>query len=486
MHQTSPAITNTTETRRPSTTAALDRFVTSSPTTSGSGGGEQRLDGSLELACIAGERGGMNSAKDPADPAELGFSLSDALHSDGDGSLFSVSHAMLAREAGARSWRREEERLRATYRIAQPWLLAPRVFAASQRTVDKAFCSVWLGSDSVLVGTKCNNLLLLDVVTGRHRRVPLPPKPALRLGPELMHNPDGHCGMHAVDVSPDGRYVVTGGRAAEDALVLRRSTMTPVRTFSGHADWVFGLAWVTESHFVSCSRDGTIKLWCVGQPGEEGYVAEAAAPLASVLDNKRAVVKQRDIRCWVPDGRIVSLGVDGSVVTWDSSLRQMRKATLEGARELICLAVQDRLVAAGSRSHMHLLDLRQRCSVVGTMPVTDNGVRSLQLAGHVLSAGTGDANLVFYDLRYLRHARGPRLRDLAEEDDPFDAVRGQQPLELGHLEMPTSTNNVQDTWGWVVRDTVYTHCWDRSGTRLFMAGGPLAVGLAGCSMSVWL
>jgi hypothetical protein len=35
------------------------------------------------------------------------------------------------------------------------------------------------------VGTKCNSLLLLDVITGSHRRVALPPKPAVRLGPEL-------------------------------------------------------------------------------------------------------------------------------------------------------------------------------------------------------------------------------------------------------------------------------------------------------------
>lgn len=72
------------------------------------------------------------------------------------------------------------------------------------------------------------------------------------------------------------------------------------------------------------------------------------------------------------------------------------------------------------------------------------------------------------------------------QDDPFDAIRGHQPLELGHLEMPTSANNVQDQWGWVIRDTVYTHAWDPSGTRLFMGGGPLAVGLSGCSLSAWL
>jgi hypothetical protein len=88
------------------------------------------------------------------------------------------------------------------------------------------------------------------------------------------------------------------------------------------------------------------------------------------------------------------------------------QVVLEGARELACLAVQDRLVAAGSRFHIHLLDLRQRCAAAGTIPLTDNGVRSLQLAGHVLSAGTGDAGVAFFDLRYLRRAKGPRLRDL--------------------------------------------------------------------------
>jgi hypothetical protein len=90
----------------------------------------------------------------------------------------------------------------------------------------------WVSPDAVLVGTKCNRLLLLDAVTGAHRGVPLPPKPAVRVGPELLFNPEGHCGMHAMDTSPDGAYVVTGGAAAEDAVVLRRDTLAPVRTFS--------------------------------------------------------------------------------------------------------------------------------------------------------------------------------------------------------------------------------------------------------------
>jgi len=40
-----------------------------------------------------------------AEPPALGFDLSDALHPDGDGSNFSVSHALAARELGVRGFR---------------------------------------------------------------------------------------------------------------------------------------------------------------------------------------------------------------------------------------------------------------------------------------------------------------------------------------------------------------------------------------------
>lgn len=421
-------------------------------------------------------------------PDSLGYELSDTLYGC-VGDLFhgiSPVNVLHARETGARNYRRGETQLRSTYKIVQPWLLRPTVFHSAQRNVDKAFAAAWVSEDSVLVCTKCNSLLRLNVLTGAWCKIALPPKPAVRLGPDLMYNPDGNFGSHAVDVSPGWRYVVTGGRAAEDAVVLWADTLRPVQTFSSHADWIFGLAWVTDQHFVSCSRDGTIKLWSVKEPGDRSYNPEPAGPDASVLHNKRQFVKQRDVKCWVPSGRITSLGTDGCVATWDTSLRQCRKVMLEGAKELICLAVQEHLVVAGSGSHMHLLDMRQRCTNVGTVPVTDNGVRSLQLAGPVLSVGTGDANVVFFDLRYLRHAKGRKLKDLSVEDDPFEAVVGHQPNEVGHLEMPSSGYNTFNQWGWEIRDTVYSHCWDATGTRLFMAGGPLSVGLSGCSLSVWM
>lgn len=243
---------------------------------------------------------------------------------------------------------------RHTFATKLPSLLQPRPLLGAQKSFDKAFAAAWLGaSDLVLVGTKCNALLLVDARAGSYRRLDLPPEPAVRPGGAgpfriaragasggggsgsgsgsgsvgsaggIIHAAAaapsdgdsggggggfvGVSGHHAVAVSPDGALVVTGGRAPADAVVWRCASMSPLRTFSGHADCVFGADWVTDRHFATAGRDGTVKLFSVGgdESGDSGggggddgdggeggapaYDPEPAAPLASVLPNKRSV-----------------------------------------------------------------------------------------------------------------------------------------------------------------------------------------------------
>ena len=62
----------------------------------------------------------------------------------------------------------------------------------------------WVSDQYVLVGTKCNKLLCVDAATLHVHNIPLPPKPAHRhwlLGINATHS---GCGIHAIDVSPDG------------------------------------------------------------------------------------------------------------------------------------------------------------------------------------------------------------------------------------------------------------------------------------------
>ena len=43
--------------------------------------------------------------------------------------------------------------------------------------------------------------------------------------------------------------------------------LTPRPPIQGHKDWLFGAAWVTERHLISCSRDKSVKLWQINVDG---------------------------------------------------------------------------------------------------------------------------------------------------------------------------------------------------------------------------
>ena len=66
----------------------------------------------------------------------------------------------------------------------------------------------------VVIGTKCNRLLCLDVATGSVTEIPLPIAQAQpqSSSPVPFSAPRyGNCGIHAIAVSPDQRLLATGG-----------------------------------------------------------------------------------------------------------------------------------------------------------------------------------------------------------------------------------------------------------------------------------
>jgi hypothetical protein len=176
----------------------------------------------------------------------------------------------------------------------------------------------WLDHNNALVGTKCNKLRVVHLPTRTWHEVGYPEQPVHRQGPDLLAQANGsHCGQHDMAVSPSGTFLVSGATAAEDLLLWRlqdsssldssasssgRQVMQPLQTFMGHADWVFGLDWISDRHWVSAGRDRTIKLWQVPDTAasEAAYTADPGSALLSVSYHQVCGRSRQDRQrpCW--------------------------------------------------------------------------------------------------------------------------------------------------------------------------------------------
>jgi hypothetical protein len=100
-------------------------------------------------------------------------------------------------------------------------------------------------------------------------------------------------------------------------------------------------------------------------------------------------------------------------------------------------------------------------------------VRSVSIQhGHLL--GVGHSSLDFFDLRYIR-GNHVNIYQMPPDDS----------LLLRRVDMKVEDSSQADPEWFNMSDldrvtpAVYTHCWDRSGTRVVAAGGSLALGCKG-------
>lgn len=132
------------------------------------------------------------------------------------------------------------------------------------------------------------------------------------------------------------------------------------------------------------------------------------------------------------------------------------------------------IFAVGSRHGVTFVDPRSATPVsVLSADVPEWSVRSLSFKHNLLTAGGGSGLLLFFDSRM------------------------QAPIPVSDAQLGIHTGK-----GWVQKDSAYfdqvrrsgstlfpnaayAHAWDASGSRLFVAGGPLLQGLYGSYAAVW-
>ncbi|XP_017771552.1 PREDICTED: DDB1- and CUL4-associated factor 12 [Nicrophorus vespilloides] len=337
--------------------------------------------------------------------------------------------------------------------------------------MNKIFCSQWLSDRQVVFGTKCNKLMVYDVVTHALDQIP---SLVSRRNPTEQHQ----CGKHSVQINPSKTLLATAARNACDIAVYRLPTLDPVCVGeNAHKDWVFDMCWLDDEFLVSGSCD-KMALWRITpevvEQKQDIHIYKSITAEA-VKDCKNSQ-KVRAITFNKAYKEVAALSLNGYIHVWSAeTFKQKLTRKLPSTQENVCLAVQDSgLYAIGSRSYTLLLDCRTLQAVRKISSRHSGcGVRSASFQGDILTTGTGLGMILFYDLKAGKFIESSIN---SSRTVVLKASRGYVFPDEEHIE------NVQNV---KYVPAIYTHCYDTSGTRLFTAGGPLSATLTGNYAGLW-
>ncbi|KAI8853554.1 WD40-repeat-containing domain protein [Chytridium lagenaria] len=400
--------------------------------------------------------------------------------------------------------------------------------------LDKIFASLWLNDSEIVLGTKCNRLIVMNVNTSKRFEIPsivghrsstgwsygsvpaaavspfsmcatsplspptVVPRPSTETSGVPQAAPQSRrdsehfqcCGIHSLAINPSKTMLAVGsGHPTEFIQIYKLPTFEPLAILSGHSDMVFSVAWLSDNVLVSGSRDTTLKMWSLTdeylQTTVQGVNNATVSIYQPVLTKKEHCGKVRDLKFNDFTKQTTTLATDGTVKIFDASRLSLAVSVpLVYTNETVCLGmgVSENIYSVGSQSHISLIDPRVG-SIVHMIESCDEGwgVRSMNVDNGVITIGGGYGRISFYDLRSQSYLAW-RPRNKQDEEQPDVEERY---LQNGGGWLDRDQFYMNHFRGQSIRNAVYTLSYDPCGVRFFAAGGPLQLNLCGSYAGLW-
>jgi WD40 repeat protein len=276
--------------------------------------------------------------------------------------------------------------------------------------------------------------------------------------------PPDNSGIHFISFNETRTCFACSSANPNEIALFDALTLKPSAVLAGHSGWAFQAQFVGDRIF-SAGRDSLVCVWRI--TGTQQIVRPSASRLEH-LD------KVRDLQIMRSQQNFVTTSHDRTIRVWDlNNLDVVKSYSCGSVLEISCMAVDERLdlVAVGSRRHLHLVDRRSPKPISHQSCRTDHeGVRSLSIVGSSLCCGTGRGYFGFFDRRAMT------FRDVSPD---------RPDLRVGNGYVRRDTNFAAYFADVEPKTAVYAHCWQPNSNVLFMAGGPLPVGMSGAYAAVW-
>ncbi|KAK3732893.1 hypothetical protein QZH41_012660 [Actinostola sp. cb2023] len=227
-----------------------------------------------------------------------------------------------------------------------PFLFKPSNISIGK--TDKVFASKWLDERRVICGTKCNKLLVLDVLTKERMIIPM------LQGSRHSIMPQASAGVHDISINQSRSLLATNGENPNHLAIYRLPTLDPVLIGEAHSDWVFGTEWISDRILATGqaarSRDGTISIWntdCVRSSSVNSNVLGFSSKIRHALIPPKATMtspldedKIRDLVYNSNSEHLAALSPNAFIYVWDvATSKRLSTIHLPFEYENVCLAM---------------------------------------------------------------------------------------------------------------------------------------------------